>query len=423
MFASIQQKKLAFTCFTLCCLVAFSQTVSAQQYESRAPKVKGSKARQLGSKAKAAFRDTTNYQANKQAIDQYFSQVYFPNMTSYSSEALGGLAKKREGLIRIIRGTKVPAAQKQLTALAFKASQGISRGNYHPAVRYNAVLILGALDEKQATNAAPPKPLPVATDSLLELLEKDAFNEVKVSSSLKLGALVGLERHAHCGVSEEYTQKLTQACLNVISQEEPPADISSDVFNWMKCQAVRVLTRLHAQKPNPEVQVALTKMINDSNLSLEDRCCVAALLFRINYKDAEGVEVTSTVDALGNLMKQVAADEAEKAREYEQTKIGGRVGVLRNRIDPIYQRGRLASRLWSIGRAGSSLMAGVSEEDKAKISSLLSTLGPVMAIAADKDNVDLNVTAAVKNLESEISAVVDSWGQPADAAEADEDFS
>jgi hypothetical protein len=390
------------TCAALCCLVTFSQTASAQ-YKSLPPTATGPAERQLRNKAQAAFRDAANHQANKGAVDDYFRQVYFPGMTNYSDKALGGLAKKRDGLMRIIRGSKVPAAQKQLTEIAFNASQGISRGNYHPSVRYNVVLILGALDERLAMKNAPPVPLPNATRSLIELLENDNFNDVKVPTSIKLGALVGLERHAHCGMPEEFANQLTQATLKIIAQEEPAADVTLEVHHWMQCQAARVLTRLYAKKPTPEVQVALTKMINDGNLSFEDRCSVVALLYRMDYKNAEGVDIAATATAVQNLLKQVVSKEAQLARDFEGSKLSR--GSRRN-VVTIYQRNRLASRLWSIGRGGSALKAGLPDDGQATIGKLVKSLGGVLVIIGDKDSIDLDITEAVQNLEKEINAIL-----------------
>ncbi|NOY43674.1 MAG: hypothetical protein GXP26_17795 [Planctomycetes bacterium] len=428
MFATIPRSRLLrhrwCGCLALCFVVALAQPASAQQYKTIPPKITGGAAKQLRTKAKSAFRDAASYQANKQAIDQYYGQFYFPLMTAHAPESLGRLGKARDSLLREIRGAKVPAAQKQVTELTQKAMHSISRADCHPAVRYNAVLILGALDEKQETRLAPPVPLSAATKSLIELIETDSFKDVKVPASLKLGAWVGLERHAHCGVAQEHAGKLTQAALKLIAQEEPPTDVALEVHHWMKCQAARVLTRQHAKKANPQVHAAMTKMINDDNMNFEDRCCIASLLARVSYQGSEGIDGAATVTALGNLMKQVVSDEARLALEYEEIKMGRGGGISRNRlIEPVFQRARLASRLKSIGRGGMSLKAGLPDAGKAQITSLLTPLAPVLAAAADKKNVDLNVTEAVKNLEGKINSVVDSWKKPGEAEKAEDDFS
>ena len=116
--------------------------------------------------------------------------------------ALAKLGKERETLIKYLRGTTVPKAQQQLTALTMGAMRKIARENFHPAVRYNASLVLGMLDEKYPQgggNAAPPVVLSTATNELLELLESNEFNDVKVHPSVKVGALQGLERHVQFG--------------------------------------------------------------------------------------------------------------------------------------------------------------------------------------------------------------------------------
>lgn len=424
MYASIAQSMIIrsrhYVCVALCCMLGFAETASAQQYATMPPKLTGGVVKSTGRKAKSALNDAANFQANKQAINQYFGQYVFPGMTNYTPTSLGLLAKKRESLLRAIRGAKVPAAQKQLVELSRQAMQSFSRGNYHPAVRYNAVLVLGALDEKLATDSAPPVPLAAATTAMIELLENDSFKDIKVPTSVKLGALVGLERHALCGVAQEQGDKITQLALKIMAQEEPPADVTTDVHHWMKCQAARLLTQQHAKKATPELNIALTKMINDMNLSIEDRCCVADLLFRVNYEGAEGIDGGATVMALGNLAKQVISDEANLADEYEEARMSRR----RSRVQPTYQRSRLASRLRSIGRGGTSLKKALPEEGQTQINNLLAPIAPVMNIAADKNNVDLNVTEAVKNLKAEIHAVVDSWGKAGEGEDAaEEDFS
>jgi hypothetical protein len=71
----------------------------------------------------------------------------------------------------------------------------IAKGNYHPAVRYNAALILGQLDAQPGA-----KPLPAGTEAILAFLENDQFNNVPVPTAVQIAALVSLHRHARLGV-------------------------------------------------------------------------------------------------------------------------------------------------------------------------------------------------------------------------------
>ena len=66
---------------------------------------------------------------------------------------------------------------------------------YHPAVRYNAVLIIGMLDKTYAAPGRPPVPLPEGFVKLHTILDA-AVKGKQVAPFLVVGALVGLQRHA-----------------------------------------------------------------------------------------------------------------------------------------------------------------------------------------------------------------------------------
>ncbi|NOY28892.1 MAG: hypothetical protein GXP28_01590 [Planctomycetes bacterium] len=412
--------QIASTVVLLLAVVA-TPNAKAQRFQSIAPEISVRESKAMRGQATKALRDPAAFQANKKALDNYFTKYYFPSMTLPAK--LGELGKRRENLFKqFLRPAKVAAAREHLTDLTLKAMRSIARGNYHPAVRYNAVLILGLLDEKAASTGAgatQPVPLPAAANELLELFEKDEFDQVQVPASLKLGALVGLERHARFGIDRQYADRLTQASLAMIAREEPPADLDPEVHHWMRCQAARVLSRQFAGGPNAQVQAALTGMIADPHMSLDDRCSVAELMKRITYDSAADGDLIATVGALGDLTKAVAGDEAEKADNFQQK-------MLRSRSDIdelIYERRQLVARLHAIYAGANSLSKGLPGAERQKLQTLLSMLDPVMEIAEDKDAGDLEITPKVIEMESQVRTVVESWKPaketPAEEAEAD----
>ncbi|MGI9430109.1 MAG: hypothetical protein ACR2NM_15725, partial [Bythopirellula sp.] len=172
-----------------------TSAVAAQRYKSIQPKLEDRAARALRGDAAAAMRNAAAFQAGgSQKIDQYFKTVYFPSMTKFDRASLSGLGKKREDLIKVLRGATVPAAQQQLTKLTMNAMRVIARDSYHPSVRYNATLLLGKLDQDYpggGANPTPPVVLTEGTNDLLELLEQSEFQGVKVHPSVKVGALEG----------------------------------------------------------------------------------------------------------------------------------------------------------------------------------------------------------------------------------------
>jgi len=407
-------------------VIATTSTASAQRFQSIPPKLTVRESNAMRGAVTKALKDPSAFEVNKKALEDYFTKYYFPTMTQPAK--LGELGKRRENLFKqFLRPARVPAARQHLTALTLKAMGIIARGNYHPAVRYNAVLILGMLDEKVAgsgAGGAKPVPLPAGANELLELLENDEFKNVKVPASLKLGALLGLQRHARFGIDPQYADRVTKAALAMASQEEPPADLDTGVHHWMRYQAARVLTRQFAEGPNAQVQAALTGLIADPHMSLEDRCSVTELMKRIKYNAAAGVDVTATVGAIGDLTKTVASDEAEKASDFQDEMIRGGGG--RGRVggeELMYQRRQLVARLHAIYEGGNSLSKGLPDAERQQLQSLLSTLEPVMEVADDKDSGDLDITPKVIEMENQVRSVVDSWKPakeaPTEEAEAD----
>src|SRR6185369_3347999 len=129
----------------------------------------------------------------------------FPLMTRTGEQDLGKLGKLRFDLFKNFLW---PATHEQiqidLTGLTYKAMHNIVAPKpadppYHPAVRYNAILIIGMLDEKYAIDAGaarrPPVPLKDANDFLTMVVDY-AASDKPVPPPLVFGALVGLERHA-----------------------------------------------------------------------------------------------------------------------------------------------------------------------------------------------------------------------------------
>ena len=416
--------------------VGLGQLATAQNYKSIEPKLEFREARQLRAKMIAALRGQAAYTAGGSAlIDQYFKEYFFPQRTQWTPGALAKLGKERETLVKYLRGTTVPKAQQQLTALTMGAMRKIAREDFHPAVRYNASLVLGMLDEKYPQgggNAAPPVVLSAATNELLELLESNEFNDVKVHPSVKVGALQGLERHVQFGMDPKFADRVTKAALAVVAQDAETLEVDADVNNWMKCQAARVLARQFKDGPSKEVHTALTALIADDKLSLDDRCCVTGSLEKITFAAGGQADVTATVLPLGNLAKAVVDQGAEGAREFEELLLGnqsfatmgrggGNFGGGRNGpAGPKLERRELLSRLVQLDQGAKSLSAGLADEDKQRVDSLSELLQPVITQYKDSKSFDVDLIREVTKLENSVDTLIASW-QPAAAVTEDDE--
>ena len=455
--------------------------VVAQNYAQMTVRLKPGEAKLAQGEAIKILRNATSLTNDqKKTLANFFNGYYFPQMTSTDAESLSELSESRKKFFQnFLNPAKSQAVRDDMVRLTIATMGKIAMGNYHPAARYNAILLIGSLDQTPATRNQPPTPLPAATKALIAVLDRDEIAGVRVPISAKVGALVGLERHARFGIDEQYADQVAKSSLTVIGQAEPPVDVSRGVHHWMKCIAARVLVNQFAAAPTAELQGALTSMISDQEMSLDDRCCAAQLLQRIQYADAADLNVDETTLALGQLANAVLSKEAKDAKKYQDDRLGetgfssrqmggrfggysgmdgeeggfggfggyggrdeggfggyggyggmdgeeggfGGYGGFGLQLGNTQQQGpklakrRMLARLKSVVVAADSV-AEASEEAKTKLSELSGPVKTLLADAVKKDAIDVSIATAVIALADEVSSVVAAW-QP-EAAEPGE---
>ena len=152
--------------------LALATAVSAQQYQ--ADPINEALGKQ-GAVIEGMAKDPSKYEVT--AFDDYFKTYYFPAMTRFGEDDLAKLGTLRYNMFnRILWQSQNEQMQAHLTELALNYMKGVAGGKspYHPAVRYNAILIIGLLDDKYAiptgANQRPPKPSIAANKLLVGLI-------------------------------------------------------------------------------------------------------------------------------------------------------------------------------------------------------------------------------------------------------------
>jgi hypothetical protein len=211
-------------------------SANAQQYRSETP---DKTSRAYGANARLWVTNPGIYAADKEHFKDYFEKYYFPNMTQADEADLGKLGDERYNLFKkFLWATNNSQLQQELTDLAFNDMRAIAIAKdppYHPAVRYNAVLVLGMLDQQYGVdvgaNRRAPIPLPKANE-FLTLIVSYAAQDKQVPPPLVLSALIGLERHAqfHSGLDAQHVTAMTAALLRLVSHEQPIEDMDPDAY-------------------------------------------------------------------------------------------------------------------------------------------------------------------------------------------------
>lgn len=388
----------------------------------------------------AALRSPTGLGAAEKDVNTYLTKVYFAQMTQYSESALAQLGRKREDIFKkLIPQAGSPSTQEYLINLTFAFARSIARGNYHPSVRYNAVLMLGDLDQQLASGSNPPVPLAKATAELLELVEQDQFNKIPVPESVKLGALVGLERHTRYGIDPALKDRLTKAMLKVMASPTPE-DVDKNVHDWLRGSAALVLANQYKEGPTKEVQAALTALIGDKKMELDDRCVTAGALAKMTYPAGADIDGDATVNALGQLTYDIITEGAKLAEEYQKEALqgadfssmqpgrgggygrgGGEYGGYGGRggyggyggeeeTGPRFERRQVFARLYDVAKGATSLKAGLGDEAKGRVDALIAALGPAIQVMENNKATEVDVSNEVIALQTALTELLNGWG-------------
>jgi hypothetical protein len=422
-----------------------TRSADAQNYRALKP-TPIAEARALTGRVSTILRGAGNPSAEDlKVLDDYFNRYFFSSMTVYEPpEVLGQLGTSREWLFtRYINIAKSQGARDHLTSITLKAMTAIAKGGYHPAVRYNAALIIGQLDQ------TPGAPLPAATEILVSLLENDEFSKVPAPTALKVAAIIGLQRRVD-GLEPAMAERVSKAATAIALRKETPDDATPEVYGWVRKNAAKLLTALVAKGMTPAVHQTMVTLISDKTIDLDDRCNIAQLLKPDMYKTAEGLDLDAMTVALGDLAKQVLTLEAKDAKKYEEEFYSGGggfdpgagggagmpmgrggergmmgggfggAGMMLEETGPTYERRRMIDRLLAIADGASAVAAGGTDESKAKLSKLVDAVRGVAVASAAEDATLEEIAPAVQDLSVDVNKLVATWIPAAAADAADE---
>jgi hypothetical protein len=416
--------------------IGFAAPAAAQQYREDKP---DETARRNQGIALACVRDANRYATDKEKFEEFFANYFFKDMTRSGADDLARVGARRFELFKnYLWATTNEALQRDLTELALTSMRPIVVANnppYHPAVRYNAVLTLGMLDEQYAidagTNRRPPRPHPAARALLIQIVSAGAEDK-PVPPVLVLGALIGLERHAQYQESFEAgaADAMTKALLKLVDRENPIQDMDREAYTWLRLRAAGVLAQLGSVGPSNEVHDALLKLVGDFR-SLDDRTAAAALLAKMKYDEAK-VDGAPAVEQMFKLARDVGAAEAKRAEDFQNTHpaVGGSFGPGRERSigfgmageQEAFPRRHVLARLVDLRTGLQAVKKLVAEDAQANIDAVIKAIDPVIAAAANQDVVELKLAAAIHTMAAAIDRAAAPAEKPADEKDAEDAF-
>ncbi len=255
------------------------------------------------------------------AFDAFFAEYQLPRLTQckeiYHPQGMQRLVKELKGNIE---GRSKPVRDR-LNAIVLREGQKIAAGNYHPAARYNAMLLIAELNADEGDAAAKSPPTPYA-DALPVMLA--AFADDKQHDVVKTAALIGIDRHVRSGAAGNEAPLLTTAMIALVSQKTPPAGRSTDAHDWMRGQAANILGTLRGTGPKNEVITALETVVNDAEASGSLRARAARALGALDYSKAKQVDPSNVAAQIAAMAVSLYSEEKkqkDRANEFPNRRL------------------------------------------------------------------------------------------------------
>jgi len=185
--------------------------------------------------------------------------------------------------------------------------------NYHPVVKYNAMLIMGQLNQ-QVSRTEVGRSVPLPSVSALSYLVETVQADTETDAVL-LACWVGILRHVSLNrlnnqIPAEGLRVIAGEAMDLLNQVNPPRNRSQAGQVWLQRRAIDVLAMIG--QDNGEILPKLLSIIQDDAAAMPLRLTAARALGLFNYNPTTRVPVEATSTALGVLMVRICRNEIDR---------------------------------------------------------------------------------------------------------------
>ena len=236
-----------------------------------APSVADARAVKLMEDARRRMPTDPNPDKNSleyRAFAAYYNQYIFAKMThpDFRGELAAAVQDVQNDLKRAMQ-RNAPAAADMRTWILANADK-LAKGNYHPAVRVSATLMLAELDDQLANLSANPPMPPVPNLQAFGKLAK-LYVDANAPDGVRAAALYGLHRHVRYGFYKFPANVQTQMHDHMVqlAKSDPPAGRNPAAHAFLQRYAVDILAVLNNQQRSPEVTQTLVGLSSSPTAS------------------------------------------------------------------------------------------------------------------------------------------------------------
>ena len=267
----------------------------------------------------------------KKILDDWYKGYWFRSMTHEINR--GKLPDFRTQLIdRDIRTAKNRPAVQHLFGLTLQYMKGYAQSTQlkcHPAVRYNAMLILGDLNEVErgARNEATggpaaqyPDPLPAALDIMVA-----EYNSPTQIDAVRVAAMVGILRHAKLDWARPAERRITTAkrreildAMLALLNAAPPAGRTPEGHVWMQRRGIEIASALGAVGQPTGANQALESIVDNDKADFSLRLAAAEALSLCPADAKVPLDAPAFARKLGGLAAQACSAEVSRLATVEK---------------------------------------------------------------------------------------------------------
>ncbi len=251
---------------------------------------------------------------NAATMEPWFRGYVFPEMTQLDDSTLSRLGDIRERFFKDYFEDAINQnLRNQLIALTIPVMKPVAEGNFHPAARVNAVLLLGHLNSREGNRSGGVLPVPVeeVLPWLVQVASTDTWPEY-----LRVSAMNGIERHTRLRapgsrneIPETTAREIGDTMLALI-ERQPDEKASREAVYWMKRRAVQVMGHLALPGEGNRYAAALQNLVSSSSEKMLVRTEAVEAYSKLRFADPAQANAMDVIRQIGELVVAAANTDA-----------------------------------------------------------------------------------------------------------------
>jgi hypothetical protein len=193
-------------------------------------------------------------------------------MAQSSDEWITALPRERKILFNFLKQASANP-HTRIVDLTFAKMKDVATQNYHPAVRYNAMLVISELNSQEAGSSTPATPYAAALPFMADQLANPDQLE-----SVRIAAAVGVLRHAEL-MGQGGGADRTAAIAKIL-----PVAADAKAHPWLRSRTIEALAALTQPAPDDNVVKLMAATIGNENEPIGLRLATAAAIGRLDLK-------------------------------------------------------------------------------------------------------------------------------------------